>query len=301
MEQRQESFDKLVKQLDKFSKGWVFTINNWKEEEWDKLLALREKSTLRYLIVGKEVGAEGTPHLQGAMIWRDQKKGWTLFNQLGKRIRLRIMRGTAEQNRKYCSKDGEHVEFGENPNDIDSETMNITTIGQARQWCKKNPGATDLDIMERCDTPQTIKFCKEYLMRLNEKKRTSEPEVYWFWGPSGTGKTRTAVEMCGDEPYFFIGDQGDWWDGYRNEKFVIVDDARPQTIPFGKLLRWTDRYHVQCNKRYGGHHLGDMTVIITSPKRPELMYLGYDVGSMKQLIRRCTEIREFVVDEHVNP
>ena len=42
------------------AKNWVFTINNYKEDE-----KVPHKDVVDYMVVGKEVGAEGTPHLQG--------------------------------------------------------------------------------------------------------------------------------------------------------------------------------------------------------------------------------------------
>lgn len=50
----------------RMSKGlyWTFTLNNYTaEEEGSMMDALAEQCI--YLIVGKEVGEEGTPHLQG--------------------------------------------------------------------------------------------------------------------------------------------------------------------------------------------------------------------------------------------
>lgn len=42
-------------------KNWCFTINNWTEEEFQLLQDIE----VQYLVVGKEVGENLTPHLQG--------------------------------------------------------------------------------------------------------------------------------------------------------------------------------------------------------------------------------------------
>lgn len=46
------------------AKDWCFTLNNYSDEEYEALLAKYEDqaSQIRYIVIGKEVGANGTPH-----------------------------------------------------------------------------------------------------------------------------------------------------------------------------------------------------------------------------------------------
>lgn len=48
------------------SKNWCFTLNNWAQVELQHVsdLATADASVL-YLVAGREVGDNGTPHLQG--------------------------------------------------------------------------------------------------------------------------------------------------------------------------------------------------------------------------------------------
>jgi len=43
---------------------WCFTLNNWTDDELDAAVDWLEDNT-RYAVVGKEVGRNNTPHLQG--------------------------------------------------------------------------------------------------------------------------------------------------------------------------------------------------------------------------------------------
>jgi len=48
------------------AKHWVFTLNNYTEEEVNALVSLGNSGIdCTYLIYGRETGDSGTPHLQG--------------------------------------------------------------------------------------------------------------------------------------------------------------------------------------------------------------------------------------------
>lgn len=43
------------------TRAWCFTLNNYSEKEYETIKGV----SCRYIVVGKEVGDSGTPHLQG--------------------------------------------------------------------------------------------------------------------------------------------------------------------------------------------------------------------------------------------
>lgn len=85
------------------SRAWCLTINNPTE---DDELAVREIDAA-YLIFGREIGAEAqVPHLQGYIRFA-QPKTLTAMKELFPRAHLEKAKGNDQQNRDYCTKDGE--------------------------------------------------------------------------------------------------------------------------------------------------------------------------------------------------
>ena len=83
---------------------WCFTWNNYPEGWYDSSI-VPEISKLSGWIIGEEVGEEGTPHLQGFIIFKKKSRPMGL---LPKEVHWEKCKGTIEDNIKYCSKDGKY-------------------------------------------------------------------------------------------------------------------------------------------------------------------------------------------------
>jgi hypothetical protein len=128
-----------------------FTINNYELEDADNFVDWFSKDeNIQYGIVGQEVGASGTPHLQGMVHYNiDRKKAginfWKGIIPGGARAHIEAARGSDEDSKKYCSKDGIYLETGE---------------------CKA-PGNKWLDIFEaaKTDLPNALSIDPEISIR----------------------------------------------------------------------------------------------------------------------------------------
>lgn len=140
--------------------------------------------------------------------------------------------------------------------------------------------------------------------------RNNKPVVLWFYGESGTGKSfqawRIGHQLCGTTPgdRFSFGRQpypkdpcGHWWDNYAQQRVVIIDDIRPDAMPFDSLLRIFDHNPLQLQNKGGYVQFNSPFIIITSRQDPYQMYLdhweGKDKEDMLQLFRRITRLERF--------
>ncbi len=97
------------------AKRWIFTINNWTDEQLLHLRLIGESEQIQYLVYGRELApTTGTPHLQGFVIFPGRR---TLehVSRLLPQGHFEIARTNPSQCREYCTKDGDFEEFGTLP------------------------------------------------------------------------------------------------------------------------------------------------------------------------------------------
>jgi len=76
---------------------------------------LKDELIIRYGIYGKEVGDNGTPHLQAFFIFQQPSRLTQVKALLGERIHAEFAKGTSKQAATYCKKEGDYTEFGTFP------------------------------------------------------------------------------------------------------------------------------------------------------------------------------------------
>lgn len=259
----------------------VITINNWTQQDLFAFKYLARKAV--YAIAGAEVGEKGTPHIQGFIHLPNAKKGQEWKKQLP-RAHFIPANGSDHSNKEYCGKE-ENILFETGEPSSQGSRTDIKEITDLI----KNGEITMDDIM--WDYPDMyLRYHKAFEKMFNSKMkpRTAEPEVYWFWGKAGKGKTRRAVERHLDSHY--IKDNTIWWDGYNQQEAIIIDDFEDD-IPFRVLLRMLDRYQYQGQIKGGYVQVNSKYIYITSEFPPEYFY-GSSDNRLKQVMRRLTSVLE---------
>lgn len=268
------------------SRNWFLTLNNYTQEELDKLCQDLKDDDVVYYIMAKEVGESGTPHIQGEVRFKNprQLSGMKKFSS---RAHWEKTISPDDAN-KYCKKDGDYVEYGTPP-----KQGKRTDLDEVRDAIRE--GANMRDIILESENFQQIKMA-EKLMPYLQPKRNWKPRVRWFHGPSGTGKTRKAVELFKDKDYYKIsGANLKWWQGYYGQEYVIIDELRQRHIDYGKLLSLLDRYEETVDVKGTSSQFLAREIIITGPVHPEKEYDHFngEDDSIEQLLRRLDEIVDF--------
>jgi len=93
------------------AKHWCFTMNNYTPTDVDRLSASIDG--VEYLIFGKEMGASGTPHLQGTVCFQSRKRLQQVITVLGQ-CHCTVTRFLS-QSIEYCKKDDDFTEVGHPP------------------------------------------------------------------------------------------------------------------------------------------------------------------------------------------
>lgn len=91
--------------------NWCFTVNNPLAYD-EGVVSAWHPDLAKYVVFGREVGEEGTPHLQGYVQFKSKKR-LTALKKLHKEAHWEVAKGNPQQNLDYCSKDGDFVELGE--------------------------------------------------------------------------------------------------------------------------------------------------------------------------------------------
>ena len=258
--------------------NWFLTINNYTEEE----LKFAHEWKCDYMIIADEVGEEcETPHLHLYFEMKNQQRFSTLKKKFP-RANIQPAKGNALQNLKYLSKQNLIYESG-----APKKKGERTDLAKAKSILKDTGKMSEVVI--EATSYQSVRMC-ECILKYHEAKRKWKPEVRWYYGETGSGKSRTAYEESGDDVYT-AGKTIKWWEGYDGNENIIIDDFRKDFCCFHELLKLLDRYPYRVECKGGSRQLLSKQIIITSAYHPKHIYGGRE--DIKQLLRRIDKIKLF--------
>lgn len=236
------------------ARGWCFTINNPTEEDED--FAYNLAWGAKYVCCGKEVGEQGTPHLQGFVYFENARK-FSAVKAMHDQAHWEPMRGTAAQAAEYCKKEGDFFEWGTPPM-TQTEKGEEGKLAIQERWQLAREGKFDELPPEHIKTYEYIN--RKYAAPLKDRDLLDN---LWINGPSGCGKSRYVRENF---TVFYWKPMSKWWDGYNGEDVIVLDDFAPEHGKYlGYYLKiWADHYVFNAEVKGGMIRARPKTVVVTS-------------------------------------
>lgn len=263
----------------KRNRSWSFTAFD-KEPEFDSL-------HMSYLIFGEEKCPDTDRLHWQSFVHFHNAKTFSAVRKYFPGVHIEMSKGTPEENMAYCAKDLDFKEFGTRPSqgkrtDLVDLCARIMKGDSVDSVALENPamfhqyGRT----LERIET-----------ITLRKKFRTEYTKGIWYWGETGVGKSHKAFEGFSPETHYVYRNDRDWWDGYKGQDTVIINEFRGE-IEYKKLLELVDKWpHYVCTRAKETLPFISKTVIVTSSLPPDEVYKRRNAkDSLKQFHRRFTTI-----------
>lgn len=242
-----------------------------------------EEGRFSYLCFGFETcPSTGRRHLQG---YAELSKKATLGGVKKKfsedSIHLEPSKGDQRSNIAYCQKDEDFYEFGSK---MEDGGFSKKQRFEDAKVVLKNGGSL-LEVAEQ-DFGLFLQHARSLQLyhSLVNGERNFQTIGFWLWGPTGTGKSRTALEHSSKAFHsscWLPDNSGRWFDGYEGEEACVFDDITPTSKPeLSLLLRLIDRYPLRVPVKGGFKQFKARAVYITSNFSPEELYGGHQLPAL---------------------
>lgn len=262
------------------AKFWVFTLNNYTEEEVTFINNLvTNVPEVTYVSYGREVGESGTPHLQGHLELNKRLRFQQLKNLLFARIHLEVRKGTFEQAQEYVEKDGEVSTFGERTSkgsgartDLDQLAEDIRSGGSKRELAETY-GKEFIKYARGIDNYFQMFSTKRFEIFHGPFKWSHNflfDRSVILWGNAGIGKTEYAKYLLPNA--LFVSHMDDL--GTFNEDYdgIIFDD-----MSFVHLPR-TSQIHILDIENDRSIHIRYKTAFI--PRHTKKIFLTNEINGV---------------------
>uniref|UniRef100_UPI004048D2CF hypothetical protein n=1 Tax=Rheinheimera sp. TaxID=1869214 RepID=UPI004048D2CF len=260
------------------SYNFTFTQNNYVDTD------MVDKIPCKYIVYGKEKGESGTPHLQGAITFASQKTLSSVIKKLPG-CHVEIARNIFHAV-EYCKKEGDVTERGTPP--VSKKEQGV----KGKAYYQNILDLARADQIDQIDPEAQLRFRSAIRGERDEasKKRKledTEEQHLWYFGPSGSGKSRKARE---EHPEAYLKMCNKWWDGYNEEETVLIEDFdKKHEILCHHLKIWGDRYPHLAEYKGGSKKIRPNKLIVTSNYHPTEIWT--DSSDLEPILRRfkCVE------------
>lgn len=244
------------------SRKWQITLNNPQPKGYthEKIKAeLHALKSLKYYCMSDEIG--NTHHTHIYVCFSSPVRFSTLKNHFPQ-AHLEKAYGSSNENKDYIFKDGKwvndkkketnladtHEEWGTLPEERQGARNDYAELYELIQEGKSNFAIIDekpdfINQLERIDRVRQIvqeEAFKEIFRNLN---------VSYFYGETGSGKTRSVMEKFGYSNVYRITNYKNPFDQYQGQDVIVFEEFQ-SSIPINQMLIYLDGYPIALPCRY---------------------------------------------------
>lgn len=254
---------------------WILTI-----PKEDFSIPTQLKQDWQFIKGQQEVGQSGFEHWQLCIGYSKKVRLGRLKTDFGQRCHAEPTRSEAAE--AYVCKEETSV-----PNTRFSIGTKKLNRNQSEFWDKqwelaKQGNWEDIESDIKIKYYSTLK--RIAFDHATPPSNLSSPCGVWIYGPPGVGKSHSAREW---HPNLFVKNLNKWWDGYKGEKQVLLDDVGHEHSKWiGWFLKiWADQYVFDGEIKGGTIKIRPEKLIVTSNYTIEELFF-FDLALCDAIKRR---------------
>ncbi len=277
-------------------KRFFFTWPNLEIDSKSALDAIMGWRPVKWAMVARETHESGEHHIHAA-VWLKSKCDLRTFRSLdnvfGKHGNYESMRDPVKSV-QYLMKEEDFRAYGFDPKAYVKARAGRRLYSDLAKFMQEGGDPTDFE--DQGVVLRSLRAIRDYrnlwvsvYPRNRRPSATGAPPIcktIVIYGESECGKSRWANTgshrlnghtrgLGNTTDVFILGQQrraGLWWDGYRGERTIVLDDFQPRKVALRSLLRILDTYPYRCEVK-GGMVMADwLRVIITNNDHPVTWY-----------------------------
>lgn len=293
---------------DSQSRKWQITINNPIEKELDHehiVMLLNDFKSLSYYCMADEKGE--THHTHVYAVFNNPVRFSSIKSRFGE-AHIEMARGTSEENRDYIRKTGKwendekhgtiipdtFEECGDIPEEHQGERSDLANLLELIRAGYSNYELVNM-LPEYMFNIDRIEKVRQLLKAEEYKEVFRSLYIVYIWGRTGTGKTRSVMELYGYSQVYRVTDYTHPFDGYACQDVILFDEYRSQ-IRMSDMLVYLEGHPMTLPSRYANKQACFTTVFIISNIPLEDQYPLIQVeqkSTWEAFLRRINEVIHF--------
>jgi hypothetical protein len=209
---------------------WSVTWNNPPADAEERCARLVNDETLTHVIAGREIGEEGTPHLQ-MHLTTSRRLRWDQVRALLPGIFAAATYSTPANAINYCRKTGNYFEYGESPVAAVQAANEARGARQTNIW-EEAVALVNAGKFDQLSPQMQIRhggILQRMAAQANQAPNNAVQDQIvgvWIHGRPGFGKSFAAKQVYAE---YYLGTPTDnkafrWMDGYNQETVMLFDE-----------------------------------------------------------------------------